>query len=476
MLKTMIAKEVRTNILSFRFMVSFVLLFVIVTVTTLVLAGDLGRRQQEYSQRQADLETYLKTYAHFNRIGNIMQFTQPPIPFQALVRGLSADVNIQRFDDDPLPVMFPLIDLTFIVTVLVSLIALLLSYDAVCGEKEDGTLKLMLANGLARSRILLAKFAGGTMTILVPFLVSLGAGMLIILARPGISWTGADWGALALIVAGAAVYISVFYLIGLLISSSHESSSSSVMTALFVWVLLVLIVPNLSPYLASFLSPTPSRIKVSRETDRLGDTDRDDLGRKLQDQYTAEVLKQYPILEERLTGEELKRRIAEDPAYRTAYEARRAASERAWREANEIQGEKIRALRDDLRRKEEAQTGLARGISMVSPLADFSYLVTDLSSTGMRNMAHFDRLYEHWNHLFYEEYEPKKVAEMKAKDPTVDYSNTPVDMTDAPRFQYTEEKLGGRISAALPPFAVLLGLCVALFAAAYVAFIRYDAR
>ena len=476
MLKTIIAKEVRNNILSFRFMVSFVLLFLIVTVTTLVLTGDLARRQQEYSQRQADLETYLKTYAHFNRIGNILQFTQPPIPFQALIRGLTSDVNIQRFDDDPLPVMFPLIDLTFIVTVLVSLVALILSYDAICGEREDGTLKLMLANGLPRSKILMAKFAGGSLTILAPFLVSLGAGMLIILAHPGISWTGADWAALALVIAGAAAYVSVFYLIGLLISSLHKSSSSSVMTSLFVWVLLVLIVPNLSPYVASYLSPTPSRIKVSRETDRLGDTDRDDLGRKLQAQYVAEVVKQYPVLEERLTGDDLKRRIAEDPAYRKAYEARRAASERAWREANEIQGEKIRALRDDLQRKEQAQTSLARGLSMVSPLADFSYLATDLSSTGIRNMAHFDQIYGRWSRLFYGEYEPKKVAEMKAKDPTVDYSNTPVDMTDAPRFRYTEEDLGGRVQAALPPFAVLLGYGILLFAGAYTAFVRYDAR
>jgi ABC-type transport system involved in multi-copper enzyme maturation permease subunit len=476
MFKTIIAKEIRNNILSFRFIVSFVLLFVIVTVTAVVLTGDFTRRQQEYSQRQTEIENYLRNYAHFNRIGNVLQATQPPIPFQTLVRGLTADVNIQQFDDDPLPVMFPLVDLTFIVTILVSLVALILSYDTVSGEKEDGTLKLMLANGLSRAKVLLAKYAGGALTILAPFVVSLGAGMLIILVHPGVSWTGADWGALGLIVVGAALYISVFYLIGILISSTHRSSPSSIMTSLFVWVLLVLIVPNLSPYLASFLSPTPSRIKVARETDRLGDTDRDDLGRKLQAQYVGEVVKQYPVLEERLTDEEVKRRIAEDPEYRKAYEARRAASERAWNEANRIQGEKIRALEDDLRQREAAQTGLARAISMISPLADFSYLATDLSSTGMRNTVHFSRLAELWNRVFYQDYRPKKIAEMRAKDPTGDFWNTAVDMTDAPRFRYTEEGLGGRVKAVLPPFAVLLGYGVLLFAAAYVAFIRYDVR
>ncbi len=476
MMRTIIAKEIRANILSFRFLVSFALLFVIVTVTSLVLTGDYLRRQDEYSQRQAELETYLKNYAHFNRIGPILQPAQPPIPSQALVRGLTAEVNLDQFDDDPLPVIFPLIDLTFIVTILVSLMALILSYDAVCGEKEDGTLKLMLANGLSRSKILLGKFAGGLLTLLGPFLISVAAGMLIILLHPRVTWTGADWGALGLTVAGAALYIAVFYLIGILISSVHRSSSSSIMTSLFVWVLLVLVVPNMSPYLASFLSPTPSRIKVAREIDRLSDVERDDLGRKLADESRREILRQYPVLADRLSEAEVKKRVAEDPVYRNAYEAARAANQKAWDEANRIQGAKTEVLRNDLGQKEEAQTGLARSISMASPMADFTYLATELSSTGMRNMLHVGQLARVWNRLFYDEYRPKKIAELKAKDPTADLWNTAVDMTDSPRFLYAAEGLEGRIGAALGAFAVLAVYVVALFAAAYIAFIRYDVR
>jgi hypothetical protein len=172
---------------------------------------------------------------------------------------------------------------------------------------------------------------------------------------------------------------------------------------------------------------------------------------------------------------EQKKRVAEDPEYKKAYEEGRAATERAWKEANDIQNAKAKVLTDDLHQKEEAQTDLARSISMASPLADFSYLATDLSSTGTRNMLHVGDLAQLWGHAF-GDYETRKMAEMKAKDPTADLWNTPIDMTDAPRFRYTEEKLGGRVHAALPPFAVLLGYCVVLFAAAYTAFIRYDAR
>ena len=476
MMKTFVAKEVRNNILSFRFLASFVILFIVVAVTATVLAGDYLKRLDDYSQRQAEIERYLRSYAHFNRIGGVLRATQPPVPFEALVRGLTAGGNMEEFDNDPLPVMFPLIDLTFIVTILVSLIALILSYDAVCGEKEDGTLKLMLANGLARSKIIVAKFAGGVLTLVGPFLVSLAAGMLIIVLHPRIDWPAADWGALGLIAVGAILYVSVFYLIGTLISSVHRSSASSIMTSLFVWVLLILVVPNLSPYIASFLSPAPSRIKVAREVSRLTDVDRDELGRKLMKEYRGEVLKQYPVLGERLSEAEVKRRVAEDPEYRKAYEADRAAEDRAWKEANRIQDAKADVLREDRQRKEAAQTDLARSISMATPLADFSYLATDLSSTGTRNMVHFGVLRGAWESRFHGDYRTKKWAELLAKDPTADKWETPIDMADGPRFRYVEEGLGGRVHAALQPFAVLIGYCVALFAAAYIAFIRYDVR
>jgi ABC-type transport system involved in multi-copper enzyme maturation permease subunit len=476
MWRTLIAKEMRAHLMSFRFLASFVILFVIVVVTAAVLTGDYVRKLDEFSARQAELDRYLRSYAHFNRIQNVLRPAQPPIPFLSLVRGLTADVNMEAFDDDPLPVMFPLIDLTFIVTILVSLVALILTYDAVSGEREEGTLKLMLANGLPRSKVVLAKVAGAVLTLLGPLLVSLAAGMLVVLLHARVDWTGADWGALGLILAGAVLYGAVFALIGILVSAVHRSSASSIMTSLFVWTLLVPVLPNLSPYVASFLAPAPSRVKVARETVRLTDVDRDDLGRKLAAEARGQVLKEQPVLAERLSEAEVRKRVTEDPEYRKAFEANRAAVERAWAEANRIQNEKADALNEDLGRKEAAQTELARLISMISPLANMSYLATDLSSTGTRNQEHFGRLAQLWGQSFYRDYQMRKIEELRAKDPTADVWNTPIDMSDAPRFRYAEEGLGGRIKAALPPFAVLLGYGIVLFAAAYVAFIRYDVR
>ena len=131
MFRVMLDKEIRNHLLSFRFLAVLVLLVVIVPATVMILTTDAVRKQDDYSRRQAEVQTYLRSYAHFNRLYAVIAPAQPPIPLLALVRGLTADVALDVFDNDPLPVMFPLIDLTFIVTILLSLAALVFALSLI---------------------------------------------------------------------------------------------------------------------------------------------------------------------------------------------------------------------------------------------------------------------------------------------------------------------------------------------------------
>ncbi len=475
MLGTLVKKELLNSVFSFRFVVTFALMVVVVPVTIFILTNDYVKKVDEYSFRQNSLDDYLKNYAHFNRIGGVIAPSQPPIPFYSLVRGISSDVNMNQFDDDPLPVVFPLLDLVFIVTILLSLATLIFSYDAACGEKEDGTLKLMMSNCLPRFKVILSKILGGALTLLIPFLASLVMGLFVIVLNARVTWTGVNWAALGFIFLGTVFYTSLFVALGVFISSSHHSSSASIMTSLFVWVLLILVVPNLSPYLASLMSPAPSRIKLEREISRLSDVERDQLGRKLMVERLAELVKKYPVLAERLPEAEAKVRVEKDPAFRDAYEARTKEIQAAWDEANRIQSDKINRLRDEFNRKVGAQTRLSKALSMISPLADFTYLATDLTSTGTMNLRYFNRLGEIWDTAF-GAYERSRIAALQKQNPAVDWWNTPVDVSDMPRFQYQEEPLTARIKGILWPFAILMVMNLIVFSAAYISFLRYDVR
>jgi hypothetical protein len=201
------------------------------------------------------------------------------------------------------------------------------------------------------------------------------------------------------------------------------------------------------------------------------------LGRRLSAEKRAAVLQAHPVLAgvERMSESEVKAAIARDPAFAAAYETFRKESEAAWKEANVIQGQKAEVLQEDLRRKEQAQTRLALDLSLVSPLAGFTYLATDLGSTGMLNRTHFAGLVRAWGGS-YGEYMQKRMAEMRQADPTVDLWNTAIDVRDLPRFVYKEGSLADRLKGVMKPFLVLFGVGLAAFAAAYVSFIRYDVR
>ena len=475
MLKNIIQKEILNNIFSSRFLVTFLLLVIIVFATSVILTNDYVRKQDEFSRRQTELDNYLRDYAHFNRIGGVIESAQPPLAFYSLIRGISLEVNIEEFDNDPLPVMFPLIDLTFIVTILLSLIALLFSYDAICGEKEEGTLKLMLSNRVSRAKVLLGKIIGGTLTLLIPFVFSLGLSLIVILINPRISWKGSDWGALGLIFFAAALYVTLFYCLGILISSRHKTGSSSIMTSLFVWVLFILVIPSLTPYVASFFAKTPSKITIDREVSRIYDTERDALGNILSQERSQEVRKKYPNYEPIMNREERQRRIANDPEFKKAYEEVSKAVREAWNEANRIQGAKANLILEDQRQKVERQMKLSIYLSMMSPLSSFTYLATDLSATGMRNRKYFKRLDDSYDGIFWD-YAEKKMASLREIDPTMNVYNSPVDVSDMPRFQYTDERLLDRFEGVLPFLTALIIFNILFFSAAFFSFIRYDVR
>jgi hypothetical protein len=112
---------------------------------------------------------------------------------------------------------------------------------------------------------------------------------------------------------------------------------------------------------------------------------------------------------------------------------------------------------------------------MVSPLSDFTYLATDLSSTGIRSRVHFGRIARNWSRAF-DEYEAKKEAMLKEKDPTIDIWNSPVDVSDRPRFQYQQEALLDRFNGTIRFFVILLIFNLVFFTAAFFSFIKYDVR
>ncbi|HEY7543406.1 MAG TPA: ABC transporter permease subunit, partial [Blastocatellia bacterium] len=265
MLLTIAVREFRERLLRLRFVVTLVAMMILVSATVVALAYEHRREADDYNRR---VELHRKEVEKGDF--NVMRVDRPAPSLSSLFKGLGANAPDQIELSDPAPpeprqtieteateAMFPAIDLSFCVCVVLSLVALLFSYDAITGEKESGTLKQVLSNSVSRATLIGAKWIALTATMGVLVIAALVWGALLARLLPGSPFVirASDAIALLMIAAVGVLLVSAITILGILVSSLVPSSSSSLAILMLAWVMLVFVFPNASPYLAVWISP-----------------------------------------------------------------------------------------------------------------------------------------------------------------------------------------------------------------------------
>jgi ABC-type transport system involved in multi-copper enzyme maturation permease subunit len=488
MLKTIIAKEFLNNILNLRFMVGLVLCVIITVACIIILSHDYRQELADYNFRVNLQEQALSKYFCLN-LNFVKAEQKPPERFRPLIIGISGKTNAKSFDDSPLPILFPPLDFLFIVTIIMSLLAILFSYDAVAGERQSGTLRLMIANSLSRAKILLGKFIGGTASLLIPFILSLLVGALYISINPSVQWDGSAWLEFVLLTAASITFITLFYLLGLMVSSFSRYSFTSILNCLFLWVLLILVIPNVCPYISAQFCRIPSikeierkELEVERYSLKVFAERNNEATRKFKSQY-GKLWSEFEAMDfggigrfGRVNPEHVKaaqQRAAADPEFKTMMDAYVVEVEKARAEMIRIRHEGGK-FREDLQEKAAFQTNLAKNLACISPLANFIYVARDLTGTGMRSLEYFKLAKNEYSNKF-SSYVEKKFQDLQKKDPTATYYSF-LDISDRPRFVFKEEPLKDKLAAVLPYWGVLGLFNVVFFVMGFAKFMRYDVR
>jgi Cu-processing system permease protein len=137
------------------------------------------------------------------------------------------------------PLAVSIVSLSSLSIFLLPLIALLLSYDAVVGEWERGTLALLLAYPVARWQVMLGKFAGHVAILAIATVLGYGAAGLA--AAVTSSELGDAWGAFAGLIGSSVLLGAVFVALGYLVSVLVRDRGTAGGIAIGVWLLFVLV-------------------------------------------------------------------------------------------------------------------------------------------------------------------------------------------------------------------------------------------
>jgi ABC-type transport system involved in multi-copper enzyme maturation permease subunit len=486
MLIALIKKEIVATVLDLRFIIASLLFLVLIPLGMYV-------SRKEYEQRLANYrlehQMYRQKYGKEVSSKVEVQGFRPPSMVSIFAAGLDRYIpdkvitsrsglfrTAKGVPGNSPSLLFGRMDLFFNMCFVASLVALAFTFNSISGEKEAGTLGLMLSNSVSRSHILLSKIVGTYISLLIPLVMSLLIASIILELSQDISILLPQLYPSFLIILGATlVYLLTMVTLGVLISGMTQKPIISMTVSLFVWVIIVLALPKVSTMLARIIYPVEAEQVVNlRKYMTL-----DDL-QETYEQKSKDIHKKYPHLSWELImkyywekddiegnsgslSAELQSVAPLDEAL-TAH-----LKEHEVRVNNEI-GQIVQNHKNRM----NVQNAIAMTISRLSPACCYSYLVTGLSNTGTgeygRFMENAQEFQDQVKKTIYDNY----FSRVYDGGSSGHILHQPPDTL--PDMQYRYLSLTEILEAGLVDVILSFGFAFIFFTLAFVTFNRYDVR
>ena len=347
-----------------------------------------------------------------------------------------ATLNLKNIRPDIIKV-----DWGFAIGYVLSLIALLFTFDAISGERERGTLRLMLSNSIPRHTVLVGKFLGALVSISVPFTLAVLINLLVIVTSRDVQLDPGAWSRLGIIFFIALLYTCLFLALGLLVSSRVQQSAMSLVILLLTWVFFVVFMPSTLASIASGFS-TPMTYDEYLER-------REQLYNELWDEYDNRPWHEheFPMQKIQFGGE---------------YVTKEATQ--AERLSHEHLAQQI------------AQIRLTRSVTRISPTAIIQSLFEAFAGTGFNRYVQFVENIQRYAREYRE-----FVTDMDRADPDSLHiigvregmSEKPVSPDAIPTFEDTLS-LSRDFNAAAIDLLLLVLFFVVLSSGAYLAFVSVE--
>ena len=331
-----------------------------------------------------------------------------------------------------------------IISVALSLIAILFTFDAISSEQERGTLRLILSNSISRGTVLISKLLAALIAIGIPFLIAALINLFLLYTSGSISSGPSDWGRLGVIVFIAFVYVSTFLALGLLISSRMSNSSTSLTILLLIWTVWVVLLPSTLGALTSGLQPTMTSDELAARRTSLSQN----LDEQYKDRWSNIPSREIPATEGTLLWAKY---ITED-------------------------AERNEKLNEEHLDAQIAQIQLARSITRISPASSVRYAIESLAGTGFTRHVQFleqVRRYANEFRTFLIETDRIDPDSPHALGPQEGTSQKPVSFESIPKFE-DRIRFSGAYTAAATDILLLLLFFVVLFTGAFLSFLRVD--
>jgi ABC-type transport system involved in multi-copper enzyme maturation permease subunit len=485
MLRTLIRKEITETILDLRFVIATLLCVVLIPLGMYVSLKDYEQRLQEYQTSVQQYEQRSKRSMFSGDFG--AEGYRPPSPLSVFSGGLKDKLNMKvttqydgnyhienlSRDENLQAVLFGKIDFAFIVSMVLSLLALIFTFRIVTGEKESGTLRLIVAGNVPRWKVIFSKMVGSYFVFLAPVLLSFLVGLLFLGNSEILLLSAGHFGAIFLVLVISLLFLFCVFNLGIFVSALTHSSIVSMIGVLFAWVVLALVIPKMSPMIAQVVHPIRSRQVVDTEKAMV-------LGEIRREKEKAEAELYKKVLTEAGLGVE--RAFDDSAETEQAQKQYNKQKGPVIRQYQERMSKEARRIEEDYTNQRQAQVAIAANLSRISPVCCLVYALSEISGTGSSEIENFSKqaqlFQETVKRNFYDNFEFSEYrTENQWSGGYYRKEGFDLDKFPVPHISgYRHVDLAGALSVCWLDIVLLVLFSVLFFAGAFASFLRYDVR
>ena len=488
MLSILIQKELKNILLSPKFTATFLVCSLLILISVFIGINEYENAVTQFEANQQIAQQDIAQSSNWGQVRNIVH--REPTLMQIFVSGLhfdvgrlssissNSDVKLTRspYSEETLFAIFRFIDFAFIVQVVLSLFAILFTYDAINGERENGTLKLAFANSVPRVSYLIAKFSGIWLGLIIPLLIPILLGLLLVMLFK-IPVSNSDWMSIIGLIGLSILYVTFFMGIGIFISSLTKKSSLSFLLLLVIWIGGVLIIPRMGVMAAGQL--------VEIEPIAQTEAKQEAFQQSRWSQYSEELSSIWQKRELEMEG------MNEDE--RRSY---RDDKEWEWLEEDDVIRKKVqtdivdnnRKLLEDVQNKKIVQQKLAFNLARISPVSSFRLAAMNISGTDIGMKSRYEESMRNYKDTFVAFTEKKQEEtgndggfriEIDSNEGVkLDFgrNDQTLDTSDLPRYETPLVMASTTFGNSILDFGVLILFIILTFGGSFFAFLRYDMR
>ena len=463
MLATLILKEIQNNLLNRRVAICYILIFVLILFSVITRGiqyenslktyhrnieefnkGFDPSRIAEWDERWWEYEVHIKPSVLSIFCEGYHSSISRPYRVDLDTKYIPGQINFRN----PIFEVFKVYDLSLIMALILSLLIIFVSYDALSGEREQKTMGLVMANPISKSTFLLGKFLGGYCSIIIPFILSLICSLALLGLVTGFSVSGGDVVRLVGMVAFFCLYAGVFFLLCILGSTFFRSSSFALMVLLTAWVGLAFMVPFSAYAFSKQLVPVMS----SR--------DFIDLDSKITREENSIAYRSTRVLDPKAPNRQILSTVIYSSAHFRA-------------------GRRVKKVIDKRYRDSFSQKETEKRLARISPVASFLYGVSNLAGTGLYDFYRAHR----WKHHLRDQTQwtqggiwldhHKYLAETGlSTDEAYKLRFPKMDLKKLPSRHYQAPPVSQGFKHSLPDFLVLCIESIVLFMVCFMVFIK----